>query len=297
MESYMKKFLISLVLLIPLLTGCANIDTKLTLNDDKSAVVATSLTYKGNLSDKEDVVAQNISNNYKNFIDTYYKVDTATSANLSTINAIKKVNNIEKEDLDLSSLGFESKLPSKRFIEIKKNFIIKSYNIHMVYNFPKIAKSLALKAITDKKVRPEGLVPEYYYRYINPADLNEVTSSDPEYDMASNLADSAKQLTQEDSANDKSKDAKKADDTFNIAFSVEVPLFASSNNADSVSGNIYTWNIKKNEPTEIKLQYVRYSGWAFAFIVLLGVLFLVYVAKRIHRRDSTKRMDNIENII
>ena len=34
--------------------------------------------------------------------------------------------------------------------------------------------------------------------------------------------------------------------------------FASFNNADSISGNVYTWNLKEDEPTNIKLQYVQY---------------------------------------
>ena len=291
----MKKLLVSLVLLIPLVTGCASIDTKITLNDNKSASVGTSLTYKGNLADKSNSISKNISDNYGSFLDKYYKVDTASSERLSTINAIKKVNNVEREDIDLSSLGFETKLPSKKFIELKKNFIIKSYNIHLVYDFPKVAEQLALKAAKDGSSETGGLIPEYYHRYINPSDVDADVNS--EYDMAANLDDSAKELANEDesSANDNSK--KEEVDPLNVSFSIEIPSFASSNNADSILGNVYTWNIKKNEPTEIKLQYVCYSGWAFCFIVILGILFLCYVAKRIRRRDSQKRIDNIENII
>ena len=33
----MKKVIVSLFLLVPLLTGCTNIDTQVTINDDRSA--------------------------------------------------------------------------------------------------------------------------------------------------------------------------------------------------------------------------------------------------------------------
>ena len=82
-----------------------------------------------------------------------------------------------------------------------------------------------------------------------------------------------------------------------ILFSIQLPSYASYNNADSVVDNVYYWNIKKDEPTEIKLQYIKYSDWGLAFVILLGILLLVYVAKRIIRRDTTKRIDNIENIV
>ena len=294
----MKKLLISLVLLIPLVSGCASIDTKITINDDKSATVGTSLAYKGNLADGDNIAALNISNNYKNFIDKYYKTDVVTSEKLSTINAIKKVNNIEKEDLNLTSLGFESNLPSKKFIEVKKNFMIKSYNIDLIYNFPKVAKSLKLPEASDEILKKSGLEPEYYHRYIAQDDVNEANFDTTEYDMASNLDDSAKMLVKEDIEDANRADKKeKSDKILNLTFSVEVPSFASYNNADSSNGNVYTWNINQNEPTQIKLQYVCYSGWAFTFIILAGILFLAYVAKRIRRRDSQKRIDNIENII
>lgn len=294
----MKKLLISLVLLIPLVTGCANIDTKITINGDKSATVGTSLTYKGNLADGSNIAAQNISNNYKNFLDKYYKTDVATSQKLSTVNALKKVNNVEKEDLDLSSLGFESKLPSKKFIEVKKNFMISSYNIDLVYNFPKVVKSLELTKASDDVLKQSGLVPEYYHRYIAADDAIEANSDTTEYDMASNIDDSAKMLAKEDIEDANRVDEKeKNDKNLNLSFSIEVPSIASYNNADSVIRNVYSWNINQNGTTQIKLQYVKYNGWAFAFIVLSGVLFLAYVAMRIRRRDSQKRIDNIENII
>ena len=59
----MKKVIVSLFLLVPLLTGCTNIDTQVTINDDRSASVATSLTYEGNLSDSSDIAALTITDN------------------------------------------------------------------------------------------------------------------------------------------------------------------------------------------------------------------------------------------
>ena len=48
-EYFMKKVIISLLLFVPLLTGCTNIDTQVTINNDKSASVVSSLTYQGGL--------------------------------------------------------------------------------------------------------------------------------------------------------------------------------------------------------------------------------------------------------
>ena len=83
----MKKILISLVLLVPFLTGCADIDTRVTINDDKSASVVTSLTYRGDLSDLSDNTAQRITDNYSSFLDALYTNENAFGAKLSTITA------------------------------------------------------------------------------------------------------------------------------------------------------------------------------------------------------------------
>ena len=73
----MKKIIVSLLLLVPLLTGCTNIDTQVTINDDRSATVATSLTYEGDLSDKNDTVAMTINDNFEKFLDPLYTVENA----------------------------------------------------------------------------------------------------------------------------------------------------------------------------------------------------------------------------
>ena len=68
----MKKVIVSLFLLVPLLTGCTNIDTQVTINDDRSASVATSLTYEGNLSDSSDIAALTITDNYAKYLKQLY---------------------------------------------------------------------------------------------------------------------------------------------------------------------------------------------------------------------------------
>lgn len=292
----MKKFLISLVLLIPFVTGCADIDTKLTINDDRSASIATSLTYQGNLADKSDINAQNIFSNYEKFIDPYYKIETAYGAGFSTVTATKSVPDLRKEDLDLSSLGFVSKLDSGKFIEIRKNFLLSSFNIDCVYNYPNIEKKIeTIKTDKFSSEQKNQLTPEYYHKYR--AGDGYQASADTEFDIASNLDDSAKQLISEDVEDTPGQDNKPINEDLKTSFSIQVPAFASYNNADSVKGNVYTWNIKKNEPTEIKLQYVQYSGFAITFIILIGILILVIVARKILKRDSQKRLDNIENIV
>ena len=131
----MKKLLISLVLLIPFVTGCTDIDTRVNINPDKTASVVSSVTYQGNLSDKNDAVANLISENYGKLLDKYYKVDSVSGNKLSTIMATKKISNVEREDLDLSSLGFKTNLPSGKYIDTKKNFLVKSYNVDMVLDY------------------------------------------------------------------------------------------------------------------------------------------------------------------
>jgi len=296
----MKKFLISLILLIPFVTGCADIDSKLTINDDRSASIATSLTYRGNLADKSDIIGQNISSNYDKFLDPYYKVQTAYGASLSTITATKRVPDLKLEDLDLSSLGFVSKLPGGKFVEIRKNFLVSSFNVDCVYNYANIAKKVENISLTDNNtdIIKGALQPEYYHKY-GAGDGYQTSSNDTEFDLAANLDESAKQLIKDD--NEDAAAANNAETTpvkdLQVSFSIQVPAFASYNNADSVRGNVYIWNLNKKAPTEIKLQYVQYSGFAIAFVILLGILLLVIISRKILKRDSQKRLDNIENIV
>ena len=132
----MKKFIITLLLLVPFISGCANIDTRLTINNDKSATVVTSLAYQGNIGDASDANAAAIDNNYRSFLDPMYITQNIYSKKLSTITATKNVGNIELSDVDLSSLGLKSNLPDGKFIDVKKNFLVTSYNVDAVFDYP-----------------------------------------------------------------------------------------------------------------------------------------------------------------
>ena len=297
----MKKVLISLLFLVPFVAGCTNVETQVSLNKDKSASVVSSVTYQGNLANKNDEIAKVITENYTKLLDKYYKIDTAASPKLSTITASKMVKNVEHEDLDLGSLGFKSNLPSGKFIETKKNFLVKSYNIDMTFDYNVVKKNFELPVQKSVEKSQSGINPEYYHKYIEAKDVNARVDeeSNAEYDMAANLDESAKQLMEDEKTNkiDKTSKQKKEVLSNTFSFSIKVPTVASYNNADENKGTTYYWNIKKDAQTVIKLQYVQYSTWAFVFIVLLGILILIFIARKIIKRDSTKRIDNIENIV
>ena len=292
----MKKLIISLLLLVPFMAGCANVDTMVTINDDKSASVVTSLTYQGDLSSKVDSDALNIANNYKNFLDSAYKIDEAYGAKLSTITATKSVKNVTKNDLDLSALGFKSNSPDKKFIDIKKNFLVTSYNIDLEYDLSEQAKLLKTFEVEQKKVQtPQGFVPEYFQKYADVEEIEPTKISDE--DFASNLDDDTKQFVKDTISQVAVDNETQPKPEFTTSFSIQVPSFASFNNADSMNGNVYTWNLKKDSPTIIKLQYVQNSGFAIGFIILLGIILLVILARKIIKHDSQKRIDNVDNIV
>lgn len=288
----MKKMLISLLLLVPFLTGCASIDTQLTLNDDKSASVATSLTYLGDLSDKNDVVANVVADNYSKFLDPYYTVDKVSGAKLSTLTAKKSVKNVKYSDLDLSSLGFKSNLPSGKFIELKKNFFITSFNVDCTYDFStQKSKVDAVKENVSKGSAVKTLEPEYFQKYADASDLA-VDNTARSADFIQNLDEETKSFVEKSIKEDaQPKNVSNIED-LGLSFSIKVPSLASFNNADSIDGNVYSWNISKDKPTVIKFQYVQYSGFAISFIIILGVGLLVLLARRILKHDSQKRIDN-----
>lgn len=287
----MKKIIVSLLLLVPLFTGCSNIDTQLTINDDKSASVVTSLTYSGDLSDKNDVVAQTVSENYEHFLDSLYKVENVNGAKLSTMTATKGVKNLQHSNLDLSSLGFKSNLPDGKFIELKKNFFVTSFNVDCVYDFREQSARVEQVKVKAEANKPKSLEPEYYQKYGDPSEL-EVDGSSAREDFLQNLDEDTKQFIKDSVANTPVESKPKSLDTMKLSFSIKVPSFASYNNADSISGNVYSWDIKKDSSTVIKLQYVQYSGFAISFIIVLGVGLLVLLARKILKHDSQKRIDN-----
>lgn len=287
----MKKVIVSLFLLVPLLTGCTNIDTQVTINDDRSASVATSLTYEGNLSDSSDIAALTIADNYAKFLDPLYTSQEAYGKKLSTITASKSVKDLKYDDLDLSSLGFTSNLPSGKFIEVKKSFLVSSFNIDATYNLKNQIKKVKKAEKTKQIKRAEGLDPVYLKEYGDPSEYD-FDDSAKEDIFAQNLDDSTKEFVNKNLQQNEENKKELSIKDLKASFSVKVPTFASSNNADSVSGNVYTWDISQDGPTVIKLQYVQYSGFAIAFVILVGILALVLLARKILKHDTQKRIDN-----
>lgn len=289
----MKKIIIALLLLTPFLTGCTNIDSQLTLNDDKSASIVTSLAYEGNLLNQDDNVAQNVANNYEKFLDPIYNVETAYSDKLSTITATKSVKNVQHVDLDLSSLGFKSNLPDGKFVEVKKNFLVTSFNVDLTYDYPAQAAKIQKTETKVKAKDSKGLQPEYLQKY---GDETEIQPADVETreDFRDHLDPSVKALINEDDADAKAEadKSKQQDEKLNMSFSVKVPSFASYNNADSMNLNVYTWKILKDKPTVIKLQYVQYSGFAIGFVIVAGIALLILLARKIKKHDAQRRIDN-----
>lgn len=286
----MKKIIVSLLLLVPLLTGCTNIDTQLTINDDKSASVVTSLTYTGDLADKNDIIALTVANNYQNFLDSGYKVENAYGTKLSTITAAKSVKNLKYNDIDLASLGFKSNLPDGKFVELKKNFLLTSFNIDSTFNMKDQASKLTQMQKTVQAKAPKVLNPEYYQKYGDISELDIEAAGNRE-DFIQNLDEDTKDFV-ENSIGEPNEQKSTEKSELKASFSIKVPSFASYNNADNIDGNVYTWNIKDDGPTVIKLQYVQYSGFAILALILAGILLLVLLARKILKHDSQKRIDS-----
>ncbi len=289
----MKKIIISLLLLTPLLAGCTSIDSQLTLNDDKSASIVTSLAYEGNLKNQDDIVSQVVTNNYEKFLDPIYNVESVYSDKLSTITATKSVKNIEHVDLDLSSLGFKSNFPDGKFVEVKKNFLVTSFNIDLTYDYPSQVTKIQQNEHNVNTKTTKTLQPEYLQKY---GDMSEIQPAevDSREDFLEHLDPDAKMLIKEDDAdaNAETSKTKQTDGKLNMSFSVKVPSFASYNNADSMNLNVYTWNILRDKPTVIKLQYVQYSGFAIGFVLFAGIALLILFARKIKKHDAQRRIDN-----
>lgn len=297
----MKKILLSMLLIIPMLTGCANVDTKITINDDKSAAIATSVSYAGDLGDKNDLAAVLISDNFSKYLGTGYKVQKAFNSRLSTIIATKQVRDLTTSDLDLSSFGAVSNLPGGKFIELRKSFLVKSFNVDFTYDYSKEAKKYAsaienseLPESVNKQSSLKGLSPEYYQKYAEQEDVD-VSNND----FVENLDETVRpQPEQKDKKADEKDGIKNnAKTPLSASISIQIPSLAFSNNADTVAGNLYTWNIKQDGPTRVKLQYVQYSGWAITFMLLAGILILILGAKKIVKHENQKRIGNSDNIV
>lgn len=279
----MKKIIISLLVVIPLFCGCTNIDTTLTLNKDKSAKVVSVLNYKGDINEKGDYQAETILNNLDKFLDKDYKTEINNEDEISRIKAEKSVKNIKKNDIDLSSLGFKTNNSSGKFVDVKKNFFVTSYNIDMTYNMKNQIKKVELS--DESTSTSGGLKPEYFQKY------GENLVGDGRADFVANFESNS--ISEDDAKLDtEQKTDEQQDLGVSSVFNIKVPSVASFNNADKVDGTMYSWYIKVNEPTNIELQYIVYSGWAICFLFFAGIAFLVYLARRILRHDSLKRIGN-----
>lgn len=287
----MKKIIVSLLVIVPILTGCTNIDTQLTINDDKSATLVSSLTYKGDLSDKTDIAALTTENNYKNFLDSTYEIETAYSANLSTITGSKSIPNIEHSDIDMSSLGFTSNLPDGKFVEIKKNFLVTSFNIDATYNLKEQIDKI--KETQQATILPKPQTPQPEYNNFGEDAAVDIDTAETREDFLDNLDEDTKEFVKDTVTTQEEKEIKQTQpENLTASFSVKLPSFASYNNADTVDGNVYIWELKQDEPTVIKLQYVKYSSFAISFIILAGIALLILLARKILKHDSQKRIDN-----
>lgn len=286
----MKRIVITLLFLIPFLSGCVSVNTNLSINKNKSASVQVSM-----LSDKEakPLELATMNANINNFSDNSYKITNNSTNQKVDVLAKKEVKNLFKDDLDLKSLGFATKLPSGRFIDVKHNFFVTSYNINMVYNLKNMQNNIKyVSKISDN----ENFLNPQYLKYSETASLE--MSDNSRADFVANFDQNLlNDVPQEQNSNSKEivvEDNYKLFDVnnFNSTFSITLPYFASFNNADKVNGTVYTWNINKNGQTQIKLQYVVYSGFSIALMFLAGILFLIYIARRIYRHDTFKRIGN-----
>ena len=290
----MKKLVITLLFLVPFISGCAKIDTNLTINNDKSAQVEVKM-FSDSQARPLELATMNV--NIKRFLDNGYKISDDSTYKKISVTAVKKVKNLRKNDLNLKSLGFVSKLPSGRYIDVNHNFFVTSYNIHMVYNLNEQSKNVYYVHELSKNQPSSVLNPEYLQKY---GDMDDVIGSETAVQNSDFAQNFDRNFVYNDIARNYKTEEINVDDDYNLfdinnlnaRFIISLPTFASYNNADKVEDGVYIWLLGKNQPTEIKLQYVVYSGFAISMLFLAGILFLIYVARRVHRHDTLKRIGN-----
>ncbi len=281
----MKKLLLTLILLPALLCGCANVESQFTINKDKSASLKVELNYDQDINDNS-AEALTIINNYKKIIDSSYDI----SEDDNKITAAKSVNNIEKADMDFSSLGFTTNSVDGKFVDVKKNFFVTSYNIDMYYNLPKVIEEIDV--VEPQNTSKEGLKPEYLGLAEQDSIVSSIKPDDERADFVANYENNFNVKPIENKEEAEENSTVENQNSYNAVFSINVPSFASYNNADSSELTTYYWNIKKDTPTLIRFQYVVYNGFAITFIILAGMALLIYVARRILRHDNQKRIGN-----
>lgn len=281
----MKRVILLLLLFSPMLTGCTKVDVNVDLVGKNTALVSLNL-----FSDK-DITKDEVSiikNNYKQFIDTDYVTDIYFSDDKAKISAVKLTKNLKKNDVNLSLLGFKSNQKSGKFIEIKNNLFVTSYNVDLLYDFA--AEKKFINTNTEK-TETKGLKPEYLQKYGD----KEISKDNPEVNIKKDFEENS-QIIQPDEKNINAEQKQTKENIFSEKsdfrpqFSITLPSAASYNNADNVENNTYYWTIRKDSPTNIKLQYVVYNSFAITILILMIIIILFVLSKLILRHDSQKRI-------
>ena len=283
----MKKLIITLLMLVPLITGCSEIDANVDFIDAKNVMFSVDLDSHGNVSKRE---VQLIKDNYKKFIDDDYITDLKFSDTSARIEAVKLTKNVRRNDIDLSSLGFTTKNKSGRFIDVKHNPFVTLYSVDMVYNLKPQADKVIMNYIQNNKEQA-GLKPEYLQKYGDTETSLDNPEKNGQKDFEENFEDSS---VAERDASAPSPEAEPDDimdvSKLNTQFSVTLPSRASYSNADNVADGTYYWNVTADKPVSIKLQFIVYNSFAITLLILgvFGLLFLL--AKRILKHDTQKRI-------
>lgn len=283
----MKRLIITLFMLMPLLCGCSYINANVEFLDNNNILYATELGSKENIPAEEVKI---IKENYKNFLDDDFITDVMFSENRAAIQAIKISKNIKLNDIDLSSMGFKTLNKSGRFIDVKQNPFVTLYSVDLVYDLNSQSRRIIKEINNYERKEKEGLKPEYLQKYGD----EDITLDNPdkttEEDFRENLEENSivKREISPEKTTEQIQNYDVAD--FKAKFSITLPAAASYNNADKAANNIYIWDIRTNEPTSIKLQYIVYNSWAIT-ILLISVLLLLYLSARlILKHDSQKRI-------
>ncbi len=289
----MKKIIITLLLLFPLMTGCSNINANLDLLNKNTALFSAKLHSEKNI-DKNEISL--IKENFAQFLDGDYITDISFSNDLAKIDAVKLVKNIKKNDLDLSSVGFKTNLKSGRFVEVKNNPFITFFNVDLTYDLQSQSKRIEKIKKIKNTTQTAGLKPEYLQKYGDTEiSLDDVQDSINE-DLSSNLEDSYADKAiidtelQDNDNEAKPNETKTKKSEFSPKFSITLPSSASFNNADKVVDDTYYWNIRKSSPTNIKLQYIIYNSFTISLLLITIFALLFLLAKKILKHDSQKRI-------
>ena len=289
----MKKLIIMFFMLIPLCTGCSNIDANIDFLDTKNVMFSANVNSKDKITPEE---AKLIKDNYKNYIDDDFITDVYFSDEEAKIQAVKISKNIKRNDINLSSTGLKTNNKDGRFIEIKHNPFVTLYKVDLEYNLDAQAEKFKKKNL-EKPKDTAALKPEYLQKYGDEEIMLDNPEQTEEEDFQANFEENSiserettntQTNTNEDNSNNENSDLNISD--LNLTFTITLPSRASFSNADKVEENIYYWNIKSGEPASIKLQYIVYNSWAILLLLLFvfGILYLL--ARKILKHDEQKRI-------